>query len=197
MVQSLSQRRLVTRYLLLYCLFGVIVGVQLGTATWVVEVFQFWPKYSGHFLLAFTMGGLIVGEICGARVTKRYSSSKAVLFAAGAFAISALGSLLAVYLWTPDVTDASLNFRYLTVAAFTFGVGLGTQHSSLDAWFSVSTRLTSGRNPTDSEMGWGYSTYTLGFFVGQVLFFPLLITRLITWLTSREPCTGSGASSRG
>jgi hypothetical protein len=30
-----------------------------------------------------------------------------------------------------------------------------------------------------------------------VLFFPFVITRLITWLTSFELCTGSGANSRG
>ena len=177
---SLSQRRLVTRYLLLYCLFGIIVGVQLGTATWVVAVFQYWPPYSAHFLLAFTMAGLIAGEICGARVTRRYSSSKAVVFAAAAFAISALGSFLAVYLWTPAVTGA-FSFKFLLVAAFTFGIGLGTQHSSLDAWFSVSTRLTSERSPTDSEMARGYTTYTLGFFVGQVAFFPLLYN--LSWWT--------------
>jgi len=181
MVQSsLSQQHLVTRYLLLYCLFGIIVGVQLGTATWVVEVFQYWPAYSAHFLMAFTMAGLIVGEVCGARVTKRYSSSKAVVFAATAFAISALGSFVAVSLWRPGVS-ASLSFKFLVVAAFLFGIGLGTQHSSLDAWFSVSTRLTSERSPADSEMGWGFTTYNLGFFLGQVLFFPLLYNR--NWST--------------
>jgi MFS family permease len=189
MVQtSLSQRRLVTRYLLLYCLFGVIVGVQLGTATWVVAVFEYWPPYSAHFLLAFTMAGLIVGEICGARVTKKYSSSNAVVFAAAAFAISALGSFLAVYLWTHEV-NAALSFKFLLVAAFTFGIGLGTQHSSLDAWFSVSTRLTSERGPTDSEMTRGYTTYTLGFFVGQVVFFPLLYN--LRWWTTVATTTGN------
>lgn len=191
MVQSkLSQRRLVTRYLLLYCLFGVIVGVQLTAGTWVAEVFHYWPTSGGHFLMAFTMAGLILGEICGARITGWYSSSKAVLFAAAAFGASGLASLIAVSLWSPAVV-ASLNFKLLTAATFAFGIGLGTQHSSLDAWFSVSTRLTSERSPTDSEMGWGYTTYTLGFFLGQVLFFPLLYnlgwSTLIAEIVNNKP----------
>lgn len=173
MVQSLSQRRLVTRYLLLYCLFGVIVGVQLGGGNWVIKVFNHWPKSGGHLIMAFTMAGMIIGEMCGARVTEWYSSSKAVLFAAAAFSVAALASLMAVYSWTPQL-QGSFSSQLLIAGAFAGGVGLGTQHSSLDAWFSVSTRLTSERSPTDSEMGWGYTTYTLGFFLGYVLLYPLL-----------------------
>ena len=173
MIYSISQRRLVARYLLLYCLFGVVVGVQLSSGNWVVEVFNYWPITGGHLLMAFTMSGLLLGELCGARVTQRYSSSTAVLFAAVAFATSAVVSLLAVSFWSTG-TEASVNSELLLAAAFTCGIGLGTQHSSLDAWFSVCTRYASGRSPTDSEMGWGYTTYTLGFFLGQVLFFPLM-----------------------
>ena len=185
---TISQARLVIRYLLLYCLFGVIVGIQLGAANWVVEVFNYWPKHGTHLLMAFTMGGMVLGEVCGARITERYSSSSAVTFAASAFGASALGSVLAVYLWSPGI-DASFNFKLLTAAALTFGIGLGTQHSSLDAWFSVSTRLTSERSPTDSEMGWGFTSYTLGFFLGQILFFPLMYH--LGWYTTIAETIGN------
>jgi MFS family permease len=172
-VSSISQRRLVTRYLVLYFLFGVIVGVQLGAGNWVIRVFHYWGEEGGHLLMAFTMAGMLIGEVCGARLTRRYSSSKAVLFAAAAFALSAVVSFLAVFFWSPE-TNTAFNSVLLLVAALCVGTGLGTQHSSIDAWFSVSTRVTSERSPTDSEMGWGYTTYTSGFFVGQVLFFPLM-----------------------
>ena len=64
MIHSISQRRLVARYLLLYCLFGVVVGVQLSSGNWVVEVFNYWPITGGHLLMAFTMSGLLLGELC-------------------------------------------------------------------------------------------------------------------------------------
>jgi len=158
------QSHVFRRYVLLYALFGLVVGLRYGTDAWVFEILSTWVE-GKHLLMACAMVGMLAGDFLGARVSDRYSRVAAVLLAAAGFALSALLGWLALEAESPDA---------LFFGALAFGLGLGVQHSSLDAWFRTATLHTSTRKPTDAEWAWGYTAYTGGFFAGQALAFPLM-----------------------
>jgi MFS family permease len=159
--------RLVRRYVSLYAVFGLIVGLGYGANPWVVQKLLGADGARGkHLFMATAMLGMLVGEFSGAWLSdRRGRRSSAVVLAVVAYSFSAVMFGSAVWF------DLAM---LLFPGALLFGLGLGIQHSSLDAWFSAAIRGVAGVKPNDVQFAWGFTAYTSFFCFGQALTFPLL-----------------------
>ncbi len=152
------------RYLGLNVVFGGLVGFRYTLDVWVYRQVAA-ENASVMLLLGFSFAGMLLGEIAAARLSDVVSRSLAIAAAALGFGAWALLAMLGVML---------MAIPLLYAAGALFGIALGLQHASVDAWLDAAMEQHRGHGATDIELSTGFLCYNTGYLVAATLAFPLL-----------------------